>query len=74
LPWSGAQRALTVATPIHNALDKAPSAARVRGLVVMQSTSSRDNTTLEVEGEENITIYRAHIQNPEDVTAPAIWH
>ena len=25
-----------------------------------------DNTTLEVEGEENITIYRARIQNPED--------
>jgi hypothetical protein len=25
-----------------------------------------DNTTLEVEGEENINIYRAQIQNPED--------
>jgi len=25
-----------------------------------------DNTTLEVEGEENITIYHARIQNPED--------
>jgi hypothetical protein len=25
-----------------------------------------DNTTLKVEGEENITIYRAKIQNPED--------
>ena len=25
-----------------------------------------DNSTLEVEGEENITIYRAQIQNPED--------
>lgn len=25
-----------------------------------------DNTTLEVEGEENITIYRAKIQNPEN--------
>lgn len=25
-----------------------------------------DNTTLKIEGEENITIYHAHIQNPED--------
>nr|WP_146138656.1 hypothetical protein [Chroococcidiopsis cubana] len=25
-----------------------------------------DNTTLKVEGEENITVYRAKIQNPED--------
>lgn len=27
---------------------------------------SGDNTTLKVEGEENITVYRAYIQNPED--------
>ena len=25
-----------------------------------------DNTTLEVEGEENVTVYCAHVQNPED--------
>ena len=45
---------------------KAQSVVRQLGAAVMLSISSRGNTTLKVEGEENVTNYRAKIQNSED--------
>lgn len=55
-----------VATPTHSCAEESSICRKTAGAGGYAINIAGDNTTLEIEGEENITIYRARIQNPED--------